>query len=117
RPVDDLAVRLDECIQLLLQRPDLVGKFAFELLRLSRPDRGEILADIAERREAEANLEIGCRQEPEAEHAEGRNQKARKAGQIALDLRAVARDRIGIGCGVWTGRSDFALEHAKALAF
>ena len=70
RPVDDLAIGLDQLVQLLLQRPDLVRQLAFELLGVARADRGEILADAAERLQPEADLEKGRSQEPEPEHAE-----------------------------------------------
>ena len=35
RPVDDLAVRLDQRVKLALQRPDLIGNFSLERFRLA----------------------------------------------------------------------------------
>ena len=117
RPIDDLAVRLDQRVELLLERSDLVGELAFQLLGLSRPDRGKVFANAAERRKPEADLEIGRGQEAEPERGERGNEQAGELGKIAVDLRAVSRDRIGIGRGVRARRPDLALEHAQVLAF
>ena len=69
----------------------------------------------AERREPEAHLEIGRGQEAEPEHGERGDEQVGELGKIAVDLRGVAGDRIGIGRGVRAGRPDLALD-ARASA-
>ena len=115
RPVDDLAVGLDQRIELLLERPDLVGQLAIEPLRVARADRREVVADGAERREPEPHLEQRRHHEPKPEHAERRDQHHAELGEVALDFGRVAGDGIGIGCGLRAGRPDLALDHAQAL--
>ena len=115
RPVDDLAVGLDQGIELLLERPDLGGKFAPEPLRIARADRSKVMADGAERREAEADLEQRRHHEPEPEHAECSNQHHAELAEVAFDLGRIAGDGVGIGSGLSACRPDLALDHAQAL--
>ena len=59
RPIDDLAIGRDQRVQLLLQRPDLVGQLAFELFGFARADLGQVLPDGAQGLQPEADLEEG----------------------------------------------------------
>ena len=115
RAVDDLAIGLDQRIQFLLQRPDLLGQLAFELLGFARADLCQVLSHGAQRRESEAHLEECRHQEPEPEHGKGRDEHGGELGEIAVDLAGVASDRIGIGRGARACRLDLALDNAQAL--
>ena len=115
RPIDDLAIGLDQRVQLLLQRPDLVGQLAFELLGLARADRGEVLADGAQGLQPEADLEEGRDEQPKPEHGKRGDEHGGELGKIAVDLGRVARHGIGIRRGVRAGRPDLALDDAQAL--
>ncbi len=95
-PFDDIAVRLDQRIQLLLERLDFVGQLAFEALRIARADRGEIVTNGAQRQQAEAHLEEGRDDEAEPEQRERQDQHGGELGEIRVDLAGVARDCIRV---------------------
>ena len=73
------------------------------------------MADGAERREAEADLEQRRHHKAEPEHAERRDQHHAELAEVALDLSRVAGNGIGIGSGLSAGGPDLALDDAQAL--
>src|SRR5690242_18971497 len=117
RPIDDLAVRLDQRVKLTLQRPDLIRDFSLELFRLARSDPSWLQADGAQGTKAEADLKERRDEKPKTEHAERRDEQASELGEIAVDGRGVSRHGILVGRAIAAIRPNLALEDTQALMF
>ena len=106
RPIDDLAIGLDQRIQLLLQRSDLVG-LSSPSRRSASPERIAArfwrMARKGERPKRTWKKVAGDESEPE--HCQCGDQHGGEFGEIAVDLRGVTGDGIGIGRGVRAGRA------------
>ena len=76
RALDDLLVGADERVELGLQRLDLGGQVALELLERARADAGQAALDLAQRQQPEPHLEQRHGDEAEA----GERQRRRQVG-------------------------------------
>ena len=111
RALDDVLVGLEQRVQLLLQRLDLVGQVDIEPRRLAGADGGQALLHLGQRQQAEADLEQRRGEQADAGQRQGQRETgtevvkagihlAQRAGdgdRVALCLLALAEDIDGLG--------------------
>src|SRR5208337_73051 len=115
--LDHASVGLDKGVHLLLQRQNLIGRRAFQLRFLPRPDRGYFLADILKRTEPEADLEE-CRQQKACpEKGKREHDRVCKIAGLVIDLRRIEGDGYGENPAlVLLPEVDVPLQDSKDLA-
>ncbi len=111
--LDDFAVGIEQCIGFARKRRDLDREIAFQPLGLPGADRGELLRDALERRQAELHLESGGQQQHQRQPAERQKQSAVEAPDFVLDLGGIAGDRNQITA--FLAEIDIALDQPQPL--
>ena len=96
RALDDVLVGLEERVELLLQRLDLVRQVDVEAGRLAGADGGQALLHLGQRQEAEADLEQRDGEEADAGQRQGQRETRAEVVKAGLHLAQRAGDRDGV---------------------
>ena len=111
-------IRFDQSVELLLERQDFVGRRAFELGLLARPDRRYPLADVLERAQPEPDLEECRKQKAHAQKSERQHDGVCEIARFVLHSRRIEghgnRKNPAL---IFLAEIDVPLQHAKELAF
>ena len=110
RTLDDVLVGLEQGVELLLQRLDLLRQADVEPGGLARADGGQALLHLGQREQAEADLEQGERQQADA----GERQRQGQARAEVAEARCHLAERAGDGDRVALRHLALA-EHVDAL--
>jgi hypothetical protein len=93
RPVDDLAIGIQQCIQVIDQRLNLDGIVALQETDLAAPDFLEIAADIAQRQQPAADHGGSAKRQEDGEYAERQRDKESEGADILRHGCRVAGDK------------------------
>ena len=113
RPLDDLAIGVDQRVDLARQRRDLDGKFALQALGAAGADRRQALRNPRERSQAEAHLQRRGQQKRDGQRRESDDDGAVEAARFLVDLGRIAGHRDQVFAVV--AEVDVALDQAQLL--
>ena len=95
RALDDVLVGLEERVELLLQRLDLVGQVDIEPRRLAGADGGQALLHLGQRQQAEADLEQRDGEQADAGQRQGEREARADKEALVPSCRPVKRRAAG----------------------
>ena len=93
RPVDDLGVALDEEVEFVRHRLNLLRVGALETFRPAFANGGELVLQCAQRSQAEANLHENGDQKAQSQEREHGDKGLAKGGRLRLQLVEIARNQ------------------------
>ena len=111
--LDDLAVGVDQLVDLGRQRRDVLRKFARDMLGLAAADGGDAFLEHSERTQAESNRERRRADQRQRERQKSRGERQFEAALLRLDHVGVGGDlhqEAPVVAGV-----DLALDHPELM--